>query len=81
MIAAIYAAVLFILLSPGVLVKLPPKGGKMTVVLVHALVFFVVFSLTKEWVYMFFSNMFEGFKEGAKKPKKGAKKAAVKKSE
>ena len=35
-------AILFFVLSPGVLVKLPPKGSKYVVVATHALVFFLV---------------------------------------
>ena len=32
-------AVLFFLLTPGILVSLPPGGNKMTVAAVHAIVF------------------------------------------
>ena len=34
-------AVLFFLLTPGVLLSLPPGGGKLTVAAVHAVVFAV----------------------------------------
>lgn len=37
--------VLFFLLTPGVLITLPPKGSKLVVGLVHALVYAVVWSL------------------------------------
>ena len=42
----IYVVILFILLTPGVLVMLPPGGDKMTVTLVHALIFGIIFSMT-----------------------------------
>jgi len=41
-----YVVILFILLTPNILVRLPPNGDKMTVTLVHALIFGVVFSMT-----------------------------------
>ena len=37
---------MFILLTPGILVMLPPGGDKMTVTLVHALIFGIIFSMT-----------------------------------
>lgn len=37
--------VLFFLLTPGVLITLPPKGSKLVVGLVHALVYALVWSL------------------------------------
>lgn len=43
---AVFTALLFIALSPGVLLSLPPGGSKMTVVVVHALVFTAVYCLT-----------------------------------
>jgi hypothetical protein len=51
---------LFILLSPGVLLTLPPIGGKwwmtgktsMAAVLVHAVVFGLVLYLLKSYYYM-----------------------------
>ena len=43
---SLYAAVLFFVLTPGVLVSLPPGGSRLTVALTHAVVFGVVFALT-----------------------------------
>ena len=43
---ALYAAVLFYALTPGVLVSLPPGASRMTVNLTHAVVFGAVFVLT-----------------------------------
>jgi len=47
---ALYAAVLFYALTPGVLVSLPPGASRMTVNLTHAVVFGVVFVLTQKMV-------------------------------
>jgi len=49
----VYAAVLFFVLTPGILLSLPPKGKKMTVAAVHALVFAVVWGLTHKLVARF----------------------------
>jgi hypothetical protein len=38
-------AVLFFVLTPGVLLSLPPKGGKLVVAATHAVVFALVFHL------------------------------------
>ena len=46
-----YAAILFFVLTPAVLVRLPPKGGKFTVAAVHALVFALVFHFTHKLVW------------------------------
>lgn len=47
---AIYAAVLFYVLTPGVLLSLPPGGSRMTVNLTHAVVFGLVLALTHKMV-------------------------------
>jgi hypothetical protein len=46
-----YAAILFFVLTPAVLVRLPPKGGKFTVAAVHAVVFALVFHFTHKLVW------------------------------
>ena len=48
----IYAFLLFFVLTPGVLLYLPPKGSKMVVAGVHALVFAIVWTLTNKMVWM-----------------------------
>lgn len=66
------AVLLFILLSPGVLLTLPPIGGKfwmtgktsMAAVLVHAVVFGLALYLLKSYYYM------EGFVSTPKKGKR-----------
>jgi hypothetical protein len=46
----LYSALLFFLLTPGILLTLPPKGKKMTVAAVHAVVFGLVWALTHKMV-------------------------------
>jgi hypothetical protein len=46
---------LFVVLSPGVLVTLPPKGKPMVVLAVHAVLFAVLFMVLRQY------RMFEGF--------------------
>jgi hypothetical protein len=46
----LYSVVLFFLLTPGVLLRLPPGGSAMTVALTHAVVFGLVFSFTSKMV-------------------------------
>ena len=43
---SLYAAVLFYVLEPGVLVTLPPGGSRFMVNLTHALVFGLVWAFT-----------------------------------
>ena len=48
---AVYFALLFFILSPNILLRLPPNGSKMMVALVHAVVFGVVAYLTGKAVW------------------------------
>lgn len=54
----LYVAALFFVLTPGILVSLPPGGKKMTVALTHAVVFAVVYQLTHKMVWR---ALYEGF--------------------
>ena len=47
----LYLAILAFILSPGVLVRLPPGGSPMVVALTHALVISLVWGLTHRLVY------------------------------
>ena len=49
---AIYMALLFYVLTPGILVTLPPRGGKMIVAATHAIVFSIVYYFTHRFVWM-----------------------------
>ena len=53
LLVSLYAALLFFLLTPAILVSLPPKGGKFTVAAVHALVFALIFHFTHQLVWRF----------------------------
>jgi len=48
---ALYAAALFFVLTPGILLSLPQGGSKTTVALTHAVVFGVVWHLTHKFVW------------------------------
>jgi len=43
---SIFVAILFFLLCPGMVLSLPPKGSKILVAAVHALVFALIVSLS-----------------------------------
>ena len=62
-----YLVALFVALTPGVLLTLPKGGSKLTVAVVHGVVFAIVLQLTKKYVMQALSK-FEGFEE--KKEKK-----------
>ena len=51
LLVSLYAAVLFFLLTPAILVRLPPSGSKFTVAAVHALVFALIFHFTHKIVW------------------------------
>jgi len=48
---SIYLALLFVVLTPGVLLSLPPGGSKLVVAGTHGLVFAVVYYLTHKAVW------------------------------
>ena len=43
---ALYLVFLFVVLTPGVLLSIPPKGSKLVVATVHGIVFAIVLCLT-----------------------------------
>ena len=47
---SLFVAALFYVLTPGILVSLPPRGSKMVVALTHAVVFAVVYALAHKMV-------------------------------
>lgn len=53
---SVFIVLLFVLLTPGILLTLPPKGGKYIVALVHGIVFAVVLCLA----YKYASGYIEG---------------------
>ena len=48
---SLYFAVLFFVLSPGVLLSLPPGTSKMTQAATHAVVFALVYALSNKMVF------------------------------
>ena len=55
---SLFVAALFVALTPGVLLTLPSKGSKLTVAVVHGLVFAIVYHFTHKAV---FNYLYEGF--------------------
>jgi hypothetical protein len=47
----VYSAILFFVLTPGILVSLPPRGSKFVVAGVHALVFALIYHFTHKFVW------------------------------
>jgi hypothetical protein len=47
----VYIVLLFVVLTPGILVSLPPKGSKYTVAITHAIVFGFVWWITHKYVW------------------------------
>ena len=47
----VYIFLLFVLLTPGILLSLPPKGSKWTVAIVHGLVFALIWCWTNKYVW------------------------------
>jgi len=79
LVVAIYSAILFFVLSPGVLLRLPSNGSKMTVAAVHAVVFAAVLYFTAGFVWRMSMSMGmpmrarrEGFEEEKKKEEQTA---------
>jgi len=73
---ALYAAILFFILSPNVLLRLPPNGSKFTVAFVHALVFGVLLYFTAGFVWRMSMTLSmpsmkkEGFEENEEEKEK-----------
>jgi len=59
---SLYLAVLFVALTPGVLLTLPKGGKKMTVAVVHGLVFAVVWYFTHRMAFRY-SMQLSGFQD------------------
>ena len=53
----VYVFLLFFVLTPGVLVYLPPKAGKMVTAATHALIFALIWTLTHKMVWRLSSSM------------------------
>jgi hypothetical protein len=62
LIVSLYAALLFFILTPGILLSLPKNGSKFVVAGVHAVVFAIVFHFTNKLVWRLGASL-EGFSE------------------
>ena len=51
LLVSLYAAILFFVLVPGVLLSIPRKGSKLVVAAVHALVFGLIYHFTHKLVW------------------------------
>ena len=71
----IYSAVLFFLLTPAILLRLPNKGNKYVVAGVHAIVFALLFHFTSSMVKGL--GMRESMSNDDGQPKKQVKKNVV----
>jgi len=54
----LYITALFVALTPGILLTIPPKGSHLVVAIVHALVFALILYLTCNQVYGFMMESF-----------------------
>lgn len=70
---AVYSAILFFLLSPNILLRLPKNGSKFTVAAVHAVVFGVIVYFTQRYVLRFLGRS-EGFEGSDVAPELNEKK-------
>ena len=49
-IMSIYVAILFVILTPGVLLRLPPRSSTIVVAITHGIVFAILYHLTHKMV-------------------------------
>jgi amino acid permease len=54
---SLYLALLFVVLTPGVLLSLPPGGSKLVVAATHGVVFAIVYYVTHKAVWNATRNM------------------------
>jgi hypothetical protein len=57
LVCSLYVAILFFVLTPGILLRLPKNGGKFTVAAVHALVFGLILYFTHRFVWRLSSSL------------------------
>jgi hypothetical protein len=65
---SLYVVLLFVLLTPGVLLTLPKGGSKLTVAVVHGFVFALVWHFTHKMVWRATAGL-EGFQTEEEKKK------------
>jgi len=57
---SVFVFVLFFVLTPGVLLRLPSKGSKTTVALVHGLIFAIILAVSGHFFWKYGNRIFEG---------------------
>ena len=65
---SLYVALLFVLLTPGILITLPPGASKLTAAVTHGLVFALVYHLSCKMVWRM-STRLDGFQDMHKEKK------------
>jgi hypothetical protein len=60
LICSLYVAILFFLLTPGILLRIPKGGSKYAVAALHALIFGAILFLTRRFVWRLSASL-EGF--------------------
>ena len=76
---SIYSAILFFILTPGIILRLPSNGSKMMVAGVHAILFCIILLLTGPIIWRLSASMSEGFSEGPASNKKKVNTLDIKK--
>jgi hypothetical protein len=56
----LYIVVLFVVLTPGILLTLPPKGSKLVVAIVHAIIFAIILHFTYKQIKHLIREGFTG---------------------
>jgi hypothetical protein len=56
----LYTVLLFVILTPAILVHIPPNGNKLTVAFVHGLIFALIYHFTHHFVLRLGSGI-EGY--------------------
>ena len=75
---SLYLLILFLVLTPGVLLSLPKNGSKFTVTAVHGIIFAVILYVTGHYVWKLTGGALEGYKEGKRNKKVANKKKTSK---
>ena len=80
LLVSLYAAILFFILTPAILLRLPPTGSKYVVAAVHALVFALIFHFTHKLVWRLGARL-EGLETMPAKKSKNTKKDVAEESD
>ena len=67
-VVTIYTALLFFILTPNVLLSLPPKSSKLVVAGTHAVIFAIIYHFTHKLVWRFSMSLGMPSREGLELP-------------